>query len=181
MVKITTWNKQDGTEVNTIKLSGCGDEEEILLTLKMDEVYSKEMPAGISKKTNKEYDAFTIYGIGAIYHKNGQDYDVWVSLTETQAKQIQKNDKLKGLKIIAYKKEKGIGIRLAEEPKKTIQPTLLTTPTNNYKITPFERDLLKACKENNLSLEDAQAQFKGYHEKGDDIIDYNIERIKHFF
>jgi hypothetical protein len=184
MVKIISWVKTDGTTVDSIKLSGCGDEEEINLTIKTSEIYSRTYPAGITKE-GKEYDEFETYGMGADYHKGGETYSVWVNLTGSQKYKLIKMNMAKGMNVIAYKGKNGIDFKLGDNPDSNIttpvkqQTNLLEKSPLN--ITEFEKKLIETCKINNLTIDQVVLQFKGFKEQGQDIIDYNIDRIKTFY
>jgi len=106
MVKINEYEKEGETK-KSIKLSGMGEEEEVVLTVRSDKVWKSDNEIK-GEKDGRKY-SFKPMGIGAVYHKDGTDHDVWVNLTERQAKNLEELNFQSGDKVIAMKMKSKAG------------------------------------------------------------------------
>tara|TARA_Y100000310_G_C20687399_1_gene819976 strand:+ start:1675 stop:2259 length:585 start_codon:yes stop_codon:yes gene_type:complete len=189
MVLIREYTKKDGTEGKSIRLSGIGEEETVLVTLKSDAIWkSPERITG--EKDGRVYD-FRPCGIGVKYCKNDVEYDVWLSLTEVQCNSLERlmQDKQlgEGSEVLAYKPEgkRYVAFKtpLASSNNTPSSSSCVVQETISYPndATDFEKEVIKQCKEENLSVEDTHSNFEKFKQEGKDIKDSTIERVKSLY
>ena len=205
MVRVRDYVNKDGETKHEIKLAGMGEEEEVRLTVKVDEVYEGEVKAGVSKNTGKAYSAFQTYGVGAIYHKGEEEIDTWVKLTKLSAKELNKLKFKAEDIVIAYKVpgKKGdyVTFRKDGEAKPStstsqstnqvhsvIKPEFVeaATPASNIpnisfaKATSYEQQLVTQAlgSDNDYKPADVKFNLQLAKDAGSDVLDTSIERVE---
>ncbi len=191
MVRVRDYTNKDGEEQHEIKLAGMGEEEEVKLTLKVDEVYEREIAAGVSKSTGKSYSSFMTYGVGAIYHKGSEEIDTWVKLTKLSAKELKKLSFVAGDIVIAYKKpgKKGDYVTFKKDGEttpvnvhseiktETIEAKPLASNVIFAAATDFEKESVVKALAQDVKLADIKFHLEESKKAGSDVGDTSIERV----
>ncbi len=169
MVKIHDFTNKQGIEKHSINLSKMGEDEEVILTMKMDRVWvSPERKKGVNKE-GKPYD-FVPMGIAVIY----KDKECWCNLSELQAKNLEKISFKMDDVLIAYKPDGKNYVDFRKEG--VLEQTVITV--NHSPMTEFEKLLITKCLEEGRNEDDIMFQMETFKSKGKDIREFTAERIK---
>lgn len=174
-LRISEYEKDGETKYST-RLTGIGFGEEVKFKLKMDFIWESKLP----KTIEKDGKSFTFKPMGIAVEYDGKE--VWLGLTEHQAKFLKQKGLVKGKEIIAYipEDQKYVAFKVEGEtpsqPSSKLKIEMPDSETKDY--TPDEERIIKECVSIGLEVDYVRRNLIKFKEDGMKIGSTDFERIE---